>query len=258
MTMVILAAAATAVWWMLSKQSGANEAARRDAEKAKRLKALTMYIGQKAYSSWSLRSWLAIRVAAGSADGFVEAVVNLEGAGRAYGAHKCSPTGKVPALHDGITGAVVWDSLAINEYLAEIDPSLWPANSTARAVARAACAEMHSGFEAIRSQMPMNTRKIAPAKDVDAAVAADVARICSLWEQCRAYGKEAGGPFLFGKFSIADAMYAPVVFRFRTYAPPGISAVAAAYCKHMLSMPEMVEWCKAADEETWRIQQYEK
>ena len=272
----------------------------RAAEKRGRAKLseLHLLIGNRAYSSWSLRAWLALRVAAGRpADGgatsFAETVVELAGAGnagqrdaiRALG----SPTGKVPALRvpaqrlaaeegEGGSSAVVfvWDSFAICEHVAELAPPsarLWPADPTARAVARSAAAEMHSGFGALRSHLPMNTRRRlrgggvaedeaeAERRCAAPGVRADIERICELWDECRAFGRRAagGGPFLFGHFTIADAMFAPVVLRFRTYVDDGVLPAAARdYCAAIAAMPEVREWCAAAEEESWRIAQYEK
>lgn len=217
-------------------------------------------VGNKAYSSWSLRAWLALRMAAG-AGGFAETCVGLSGSGSDASRAdimRHSPTGKVPALKDHALGVTVWDSLSICECVAEAFPEaqLWPADAAARAVSRSAAAEMHSGFGALRMAMPMNTRRLcSPRQDWSPQVLADVSRVCEIWELCR--GRYSGdGPFLFGRFSIADAMYAPVVLRFRTYAPQ-LPSVAQAYCATIEGMPEVREWLEAAERETSRIAAYE-
>ena len=225
---------------------------------------LRLVCGDKAYSSWSLRAWLPLRIAAG-AGGFDEIHVELAGAGsdaqRDY-IRKFSPSGKVPALIDDVLGGqVVWDSLAIAEYLHEIFPAaqLWPADPAERARARSVSAEMHSGFAAMREALPMNVRKYSPESEAWGApgVEADIARVCEMWTECRASVPEGCGPFLFGSFTIADAMYAPVCMRFRTYEPP-LDVVSRAYVDAVVSMPEMEEWAAAAEVETNRIAQYER
>ena len=222
-----------------------------------------LVIGNKAYSSWSLRAWLALHHAVGE-QGFDECCVELAGAGsdaNKVALMEHSPTGKVPALDDHLLDVTVWDSLAIAEHIAECYPAarLWPSDARARAVARSVCAEMHSGFSALRSAMPMNVRRSSSSSSsssgFEPAVMSDVARIVQIWEQCRSeYGSL--GPFLFGEFSIADCMYAPVVMRFRLFAP-SLSPVASAYCDAIAAWPAMVEWVAAAREETARIEQYE-
>jgi glutathione S-transferase len=202
---------------------------------------LTLVIGNKNYSSWSLRPWLLlaqaglefeeVRVPLGSAD-FAERV-------RAY-----SPAGKVPALRHGALS--VWDSLAICEYVAEAFPEIgaWPRDPEERALARCVSAEMHSGFGALRGQMPMNVRASGRRVPSTPALEADIARVCAIWRECRALGKPRG-PFLFGDFSIADAMYAPVVFRFATYGV-SLGPVEAAYAESMRRLPAMVKWAESA------------
>jgi glutathione S-transferase len=204
---------------------------------------LKLVIGDRNYSSWSLRPWLAIKMAGLP---FREVPIRLREASSKAEIYKYSPSGKVPCLIDGKT--VVWDSLAICEYLAEAVPELWPANRAARAEARAISAEMHSGFAALRHSMPMEIHASKPFDNRPADVVADVARIVAIWERCRA--KHAGaGPFLFGAFSIADAMFAPVVWRFLTYAvelPPA----SRAWVDTMCALPPMQEWRAAALAET--------
>jgi len=148
-----------------------------------------------------------------------------------------SPAGKVPVLHD--EGTVVWDSLAILEYLAEREPRLWPRAAAERARARAISAEMHAGFAKLREHMSMNIRKRYPGKGRTPEVLAEIGRISAIWG-------EAKGPFLFGEFSAADAMYAPVVLRFRTYAVEGPNR---RYMDTMLALPAMREWIEAAERE---------
>lgn len=194
-----------------------------------------LVIGNKNLSSWSLRPWLALRVAGLP---FAEINICLGQPGTRAEIHYHSPSGKVPCLIDG--EIVVWDSLAICEYAAELKPALWPADRAARAEARAVSAEMHSGFAALRQNMPMNVCATLPGAGRTPEAEADIARIVALWESCRAR-HAAAGPFLFGSFSIADAMYAPVVWRFNTYAvdlPP----LARGWLDTMLALPAMREW----------------
>lgn len=214
---------------------------------------LHLVIGNKAYSSWSLRPWIAMK-ANGLA--FRETVIPLKRPETAAEIGKYTAAGTVPVLlHGGIT---VWESLAILEYLADTFPGAWwPREAAARAVARAASAEMHAGFSALRGHMTMNTRRSVPDKSRPADVNADIARIAALWTGCRSrFGKD--GPFLFGAFSNADAMYAPVVTRFKTYGViPTLDPVAQAYCAAVLDFAPMREWYAAAAAEPWSIPQYE-
>lgn len=194
-----------------------------------------LVIGDKNLSSWSLRPWLALSVA-GLDFGEINVRLGRPDTKREILRH--SPSGKVPCLIDGKT--VVWDSLAICEYAAELAPALWPADAAARAEARAVSAEMHSGFTALRQHMPMNVCAAKPGEGRTPEVEADIARIVALWEACRVrHG--AGGPFLFGAFSIADAMYAPVVWRFETYAV-AVPPVVRAWMDAMLALPAMQAW----------------
>jgi glutathione S-transferase len=194
---------------------------------------LTLYIGNKNYSSWSLRAWLALKHVGTP---FKEVVIPLEGAGLPTAAiHPHSPSGKVPALRYG--DLVVWDSLAIGEYLAEEfhQAHLWPTDRIARAFARCASAEMHSGFPNLRSALPMNIRRTPFTLPLTPAVETEVARIVSLWNECRRrFG--ANGPFLFGRFSLADAMFAPVATRFRTYGVP-LDEKTASYVSAIHELP---------------------
>jgi glutathione S-transferase len=201
-----------------------------------------LVIGNKNTSSWSLRPWLALRRLGLP---FEEVAIDLRASDKKRRILAHSPSGKVPALQsDGLT---IWDSLAILEYVAEChpDPGLWPREQQARAIARSVSAEMHSGFQALREHCPMDLLGRAPMPVLPEAVAADVRRIVALWRDVRdRFG--AAGPFLFGDFSAADAMFAPVASRFRTYLPElaayGDDGTAAAYVETIFSMPEMAEW----------------
>ncbi|WP_454762648.1 glutathione S-transferase family protein [Cupriavidus campinensis] len=205
---------------------------------------MKLVIGNKNYSSWSLRPWLLMRHA-GIA--FEEIPVRLSTPGFAAQVAQYASAGKVPVLVDGAVS--VWDSLSISEYVAERFPekALWPADPAARALARSVCAEMHAGFGNVRSQLPMNVTAVLPGCGWSVAVQREVDRIAAIWTDLRArYG--ADGPFLFGRFSVADAFYAPVVTRFATY---GIHLpdAAKAYADFMLALPAMQEWIAAAREE---------
>jgi glutathione S-transferase len=204
----------------------------------------TLIVGNKNYSSWSLRGWLAAR-AAGIA--FDEVLVRLSEPGSRNELLRHSPAGKVPVLKHG--ARVIWDSLAIIEYLAEVRPEagLWPADPGARALARSIAAEMHAGFQALRSSMPMNLRKSLPGKGRSPDVAEDIERIRAIWRDCRErFG--AAGPFLFGRFSAADAMYTPVATRFRTYAVE-LDQLCQDYVDAVLSRPDFLVWHAAALDE---------
>ena len=205
----------------------------------------TLVLGNKTYSSWSLRGWLVARLA-GIA--FEEVVIPLRKPGTRAAILKYSAAGKVPTLV--VDGDPVWDSLAIAETLAERfpDSGLWPADPAARRLARCVSAEMHSGFQALRSALPMDLSKHVPGHAIEPAAQADIDRVQTIWRDCRRrFG--AGGDFLFGKPCIADAFYAPVVTRFRTYDVP-LDSVAEAYCRAVTAWPLMQEWAAAAAEET--------
>jgi glutathione S-transferase len=208
----------------------------------------TLVIGNKNYSSWSLRPWLAMR-AAGIA--FEEMVIPLDEPETKALILDHSPAGKVPILVDG--PVTVWESLAILEYIAEAYPEsrLWPEDRAARAHARAISAEMHAGFGALRDACPMNLRKRFACRDRGGQVARDVERIQAMWLDCRQrFG--ADGPFLFGTFSAADAMYAPVVSRFHTYSIP-VDGVVQAYMGAVMGLPAFNEWRRAALAEPWTL-----
>lgn len=214
---------------------------------------LTIYLGNKNYSSWSLRAWLVLKH---TTVAFNEVVIPLyESTSRAT-LLKYSPSGRVPVLQHG--ALTVWDSLAICEYLAEAFPAfeLWPKDAAARAVARAVSAEMHAGFEALRRHLPMNVRSSFPDRDVTPEVQLDINRVMSVWRDCRARFGEGRGDFLFGHFTIADAMYAPVVTRFRTYKVE-LEREAEAYCGAIMALPAMQEWMAAARNEPMVVEQFE-
>ena len=214
--------------------------------------ALTLIIGNKNYSSWSLRPWLLLRQAGIP---FEEIQVSLYREDTRAQIASLSPSGLVPALRHG--HVTVWDSLAICEHVHELYPDcvLWPADQTARAVARSASAEMHAGFRALRQYMPMNCRGYFPGRGLNPETQKDIQRILALWRHCRTtFGEE--GAMLFGDFSIADAMYAPVALRFQTY-DVKLDPVCAAYVTTLLSLPAMVEWVDAARREPERLEQFE-
>lgn len=199
--------------------------------------AYTLLIGNKNYSSWSLRPWLLLH-ASGIAFAEEKHLFETPEFAAEISSRKRSPNGRVPVLVDG--DVKVWDSLAIAEYLAERHPGLWPADAAARAHARSACAEMHSSFGALRNWMPMNVRRSYPVATPREDVQKDIDRMQALWTEARSrFG--AGGPYLYGAFSNADAYFAPVVFRFNTYGVK-CSPVVADYMKAMLAHPSMQQW----------------
>lgn len=206
---------------------------------------MQLIIGNKNYSSWSLRPWLGLKVAGIS---FEETVLNLYEPEARSKRLAYSPTGKVPLLIDG--EIKVWDSLAIAEYVAEKFPEkqLWPQDVAARALARSICAEMHSGFTSLRSELSMDVRASLKA-EISPQAQADIDRIVSIWTECRSRFS-ADGPFLFGQFSWADAFYAPIASRFATY-DVALPSVAQAYVETILALPAMQEWVAAAKSEPW-------
>ena len=204
-----------------------------------------LHIGDRNYSSWSMRPWLALRVGGIAFDEMMHALPEMGGK-PAFGA--LSPNAKVPALDLG-GGVVIAESLAICEWAAEQQPSLWPEDATARALARAASAIMHSGFPNLRNDAPMNIRRRSDASRMTADGLADAARVDALWREWLA---RSGGPFLFGRWSIADAMYAPVVTRFVTYAIPR-SDVAQGYLDRMWAEPNFAAWVDGAEAETRQL-----
>lgn len=211
-----------------------------------------LYIANKNYSSWSLRPWLLLSVLDIPFD--ERMVPFAQGNGASWQAFRAfSPNGKVPCLHDG--AAVVWDSLAIAEYLAERHPDVWPSDPEARAWARCVAAEMHSGFAALRRHCGMNCGlRIRLAEDMPASLAADITRIDELWSEGL---RRFGGPFLAGpRFTAVDAFFAPVVFRCQTY-ELSLGDMAGAYGRRVLALPAMRRWYADALQETWRDVEHE-
>jgi glutathione S-transferase len=213
---------------------------------------LTLVIANKAYSSWSLRPWLALKQVEVT---FEEVMIPLRLPETAASIASWSPAGKVPVLRHG--AVTVWESIAILEYVAELFPEahLWPADPAARAHARTITAEMHAGFVPLRSNMTMNLRRRLPGRGRSPEVEKDIARITAMWRDCRSrFGQ--GGAFLFGAFSNADAMYAPVVTRFETYGVD-LDAECRAYADAILALPAMRAWYADAAAEPWMIAEYE-
>jgi len=207
--------------------------------------AYTLHIGEKNYSSWSARPWILMSQAGIP---FTERHVSLQADAGKAARLAALPAGRVPVLEDD--GFLVWDSLAIAEYLAERHPGLWPPDARARAFARSICAEMHGGFQALRSGMSMDVRARRPERRRTPEILADVARVEAIWREARRrFGQPSGGgPLLFGGFTIADAYYAPVAFRFRTYGvePAG---EAAEYWRALLALPAVKAWEAAGRED---------
>lgn len=213
----------------------------------------TLYIGNKNYSSWSLRPWLALRWAGIDLE---ERLLRLGAEG--YGQGKIaeiqaiSPTGRVPALH--VDGLVIWDSLAICEWAAEQVPSLWPADPRVRAECRAAVCEMHSGFAAVRRDLSMNIRRRVVVPPLPDDTRADLARLEALWSGLHA---RFGGPWLFGARSVADAFFAPVATRLRTYGV-SLSPAAMAWTAALFADPDFRAWEASAEAEPWFIEDTER
>jgi len=203
-----------------------------------------LYIGNKNYSSWSLRPWLLMKHFGLS---FTEHMVSV--AGRDYNASLKPLAGnaRVPCLHDD--GFQVWESIAIAEYLAERYPQMWPADPKARARARSISAEMHAGFVSLRTAMPMNLKLTLKGKTPTPAVQRDIDRVIEIWQEARMQFAVGDGSYLFGDFSVADAMFAPVVWRLHIYNVP-LPPVAAAYSEAMRAHPAMQEWYAAGIRET--------
>jgi len=212
----------------------------------------TLYLGNKNYSSWSLRAWLVLKQCG---VGFDEEVVPLREAGTRTAIRRHSPSGKLPALKVG--ELVVCESIAIAEYLAERFPDarLWPADRTARAVARAVSAELHAGFAELRKAVPMNCRHPVKLKSLTAPVQADIDRLTGMWIDCRGrYG--SGGGLLFGSFTIADAMFAPEAIRL-SGAGVELPPLAKSYVDALLALPALAEWQAAAAAEPWLVPEWE-
>lgn len=206
---------------------------------------LTLIIGNKNFSSWSLRAWLAIEL---SGARYTEKLVPLYGPDSRRQLLQHSPTGKVPVLE--CEHGTIWDSLAIAEYLAERFPeaNLWPRDPAARALARSICAEMHSGFVPLRSNLPMDLQRDQALAQLPADAQADIERICALWQSCRErFGQD--GPYLFGQASIADAFFAPVAARLRSY-QVALPADAVAYVNTIYEWPAFQRWYRAGLQET--------
>ena len=215
---------------------------------------MKLILGNKNYSSWLLRGWLACRQSGLSFEEFTVPLYGEDWDARKKQTDGIEPSsGKVPVLWDG--EAVVWDSLAIIEYLADKvgRDRFWPKADAARAFARSIVAEMHAGYPALRSECPMNVRRRVEGWQISAAAEADIIRILSLWAEARArFGK--GGPYLFGTFSAADIIYAPVVSRFITYGI-GVPGFAVAYMEALWTHEWMQAWIEAAESEEWVIEQ---
>jgi glutathione S-transferase len=214
-----------------------------------------LIIGNRAYSSWSFRGWLAAKQSGEEFEEYVVPMFDADWDKRREGDEFAPSLGKVPILWDG--EIVVWDSLAIIEFLADRHgPALyWPEDEGARGMARSMAAEMHSGFGPLRRELPMNVRKSFPAADLSDEVRGDIDRILQLWAQARArWG--GTGDFLFGDWSAVDMMYAPVVTRFITYGVP-VPNFAGVYMKAVLSQPHVAEWIDKAQDEPWVIDQWE-
>jgi glutathione S-transferase len=213
---------------------------------------MKLVIGNKNYSSWSFRPWIGLKAAGIPFD---ERVIPLYGEGAKAEILKHSPAGKVPILIDG--DIRVWESLAILEYIAEKfpDANLWPSDPAARAHARAISTEMHAGFAPLRSECGMNFWRPPGKRTLSSDAQANIARVQEIWSEARErYG--AGGPFLFGTFTAADAMYAPVVSRFETYAID-VRPTVKAYMQAMIALPAWQEWRDAALREPWMIPTFE-
>lgn len=213
----------------------------------------TLVIGNKNYSSWSLRGWLLLKQ---FQIGFEEVRLPLYSAAFTEKIRDYSPTGLVPVLVSG--DLRIWDSLAIAEYIAERYPErrCWPESIEARAVARSVSSEMHSGFSQIRNTLPMNIRRNKPVETISPELEKEIARVCEIWKTCRqAHGDE--GDFLFGTFSIADVMYAPVVLRFASY-HINVGTIEGDYMDSILSMSSLQEWIEAAKAEEEVIEIYEQ
>ena len=214
---------------------------------------LKLILANKAYSSWSLRPWILLKQ---FKIPFEEIVIPMDQPDTRANMLKYAPTGKCPSLQDG--KIAVWESLAIIEYVAESYPDkpIWPRPKTARAHARSLASEMHAGFQAFRQACPVNFRRKPRAIELSDEVRADVGRIEKAWAHARStFGKT--GPFLFGRFSAADAMFAPVVNRFHAYDIP-VAGTTQAYIEAIMALPAWKAWIVDAEAEPWRIERYEQ
>jgi glutathione S-transferase len=218
---------------------------------------MKIFIGNKAYSSWSMRGWLAVKQSWLPFEEVVVPLYDADWSQRREGDEFAPSGGKVPILWDG-DDIVVWDSLAIIDYLNDKtggERGYWPADISARAMARSMAAEMHSGFAALRREHSMNIRRVYPTPDLLPETQADVARIMQVWAEARArYG--GTGDFLFGSWSAADIMFAPVVTRFITYSIP-VARFAIPYMQAVISHPHVQEWIGGAQAEDWVIEKFE-
>jgi glutathione S-transferase len=213
---------------------------------------LRLVIANKAYSSWSLRPWILL---SHFEIPFVELVIPLDKPDTRRRILNVSPNGKCPSLHDG--PVTVWESLAIIEYIAEKypDKAIWPNGKKARALARSLCSEMHAGFQALREHCPTNFRRPVRKRELTSEVEANVARIEAAWADARkTYRKQ--GPFLFGRFSAADAMFAPVVNRFYVYDVP-VKKESRDYMDAIMALAAWKAWIRDAEAEPWRIERYD-
>ena len=217
---------------------------------------LKLIIGNRAYSSWSFRGWLALRASGLEFEELVVPLYNEEWEKTREGDEFAPSRGKVPILWDG--EAVVWDSLAIIEYCADKTERkrYWPEDMAARGMARSMAAEMHSGFANLRREMPMNIRRIVEGHALTDPVRAEIERVLVLWAQARARFGGSSGDFLFGQWGAADMMFAPVVTRFVTYKVP-MPPFAAAYMNAVLDQPDVTDWIEKAQDEPWVIEEYE-
>lgn len=211
-----------------------------------------LVIGNKNYSSWSLRPWILMKVAGIE---FKEVKIELYSPEGKKQLRQYTNAAKVPVLIDN--DITIWDSLAIAEYLAEHHPekALWPLASDSRAIARAVTAEMHSSFNAIRNALPMNCRRIVDYENISPELQKDINRVCTIWKECKTeYGEQ--GDFLFGDFSIADAFYAPIVIRLNGYSIK-VGEVERQYMDNVLALPELKEWINEAKGEETVVESYE-
>jgi glutathione S-transferase len=211
-----------------------------------------LYLGNKNYSSWSLRPWLLLKH---FGIPFTEHMVSVAGRDYNPALKPLAGNARVPCLH--VDGFQIWESIAIAEYLAERTPQMWPADPLARARARSISAEMHAGFTQLRGAMPMNLKLRLKGRQATPEVQRDIDRVVEIWEEARGLFATGHDPYLFGHFTVADAMFAPVAWRFHIYNVP-LPPVAAAYRDALLAHPAMIEWHAAALKETEAHAHYDK